>query len=90
MRFSSKSGQNIGIRMFSRPFLEKTVFHIKPSEASFPLGMSGNCLLDSDNCLICVLATVSYNLEISTPGFFKDLFPEKNETVACVITAAKF
>ena len=27
----------------------KPVFHIKPSEASFPLGMSGNCFLYSEN-----------------------------------------
>ena len=35
MRFSSKSGQNIGIHMFSGAFLEKPVFHFRPSEASF-------------------------------------------------------
>ena len=35
MRFSSTSGQNIGIRMFLKPSLEKLVFHFRPSEASF-------------------------------------------------------
>ena len=35
MRFSSKSGQNIGIHMFSGAFLEKPVFHFRLSEASF-------------------------------------------------------
>ena len=35
MRFSSKSGQNSGIHMFSGAFLEKYVSHIKPSEVSF-------------------------------------------------------
>ena len=27
----------------------KPVVHIKPSEANFPVGMSENCLLDSEN-----------------------------------------
>ena len=39
MRFSSKSGQNIGIHMFSGAFLEKPVFHFRPSEASFIISL---------------------------------------------------
>merc|ERR1712185_841977 len=35
MRFSSKSVENSGIHMFSGAFLEKDVFHFRPSEASF-------------------------------------------------------
>ena len=49
MRFSSKSDQNIGIHTFRGPFLEKPVFHIGPSEASFDLERRGNGFLDSEN-----------------------------------------
>ena len=49
IRFSSESGQNIGIHTFRGPFLEKPVFHIKPSEVIFSVGMSENCFLDSEN-----------------------------------------
>ena len=35
MRFSSKSVENISIHMFSGAFLEKAVFHFRPSEVSF-------------------------------------------------------
>ena len=49
--------------MFRGAFLEKPVFHIRPFEVSFPFGMLGNCF-------ICVLTTVSYNLEISNLGFW--------------------
>ena len=38
IRFSSKSGQNIGIHKFRGAFLENPVFYIRPSEVSFPLG----------------------------------------------------
>ena len=44
MRFSSKSVENIGIHMFSGAFLETTVFHFRPSEASFFLG-DVSCLM---------------------------------------------
>ena len=49
MRFSSKSGENIGIHMFSALFLEKPVFHFRPSEVSFDLERSANGFLDSEN-----------------------------------------
>ena len=44
MRFSSTSGQNIGIHMFSGAFLEKPVFHFRLSEASviIPLVATGD------------------------------------------------
>ena len=38
IRFPSKNDQNIGIHRFQGPFLEKPVFHIRPSEVSFSLG----------------------------------------------------
>ena len=44
MRFSSKSVEHIGIHMFSGAFLEKPVFHCRPSEASFFLG-DVSCLM---------------------------------------------
>ena len=34
---------------FRGPFLEKPVFHIRPSEASFDLERRGNSFLDSEN-----------------------------------------
>ena len=44
MRVSSKSVENIGIHMFSGAFLEKPVFHFRPSEASFFFG-DVSCLM---------------------------------------------
>ena len=49
MRFSSKSGQNIGIHTFRGAFLENPVFHIKPSEVIFDLERWANGFLDSES-----------------------------------------
>jgi len=49
MRFSSKSGENIGRQMFLALFLEKLVFHFRLSEISVDLEGSESCFLDSEN-----------------------------------------
>ena len=49
MRFSSKSGENIGIHMFSALSLSTLVFLFRSSEVSFDLERSANGFLDSEN-----------------------------------------
>ena len=76
MRFSLKSGSNIGIHTFSKAFLEKLVFHIKPSEFIFSVGMSESCLLDSETWFLeCgILQYWIGKIQIGTWADFKSLY----------------